>query len=133
MNAITAQEKFQKGQTLKPSTYGIERGIFRNRPNFRAEVIGFGRDRPECVRVQLYGVKPYTKTYHMDFLEVDEEPIEEPSAPDPTHITTSDHCVVRHPSQIERERQEAAFYLRVVWPEICGEAATHHSITPSQL
>lgn len=30
--------------------------------------------------------------------------------------------------QIERERQETAFYLRVVWREICGEASTHHSM-----
>lgn len=35
-------------------------------------------------------------------------------------------------SRIEAERQETAFYLRVVWPEICGEAATHHSISESQ-
>lgn len=29
--------------------------------------------------------------------------------------------VVRTESAIEREKREAAFYLRVVWPEICGE------------
>lgn len=40
----------------------------------------------------------------------------------PTHYTDSACRVIRHPSQIEKERQDAAYYLRVVWPEICGEA-----------
>jgi hypothetical protein len=53
---------------------------------------------------------------------------------EPTHITTSDHRIVRHPSQIEREKQECAYYLNVCWPAICAEEPTpdskHNEQTP---
>jgi hypothetical protein len=28
--------------------------------------------------------------------------------------------VERHPAQVEKEKQESAYMLRIVWPEICG-------------
>ena len=42
---------------------------------------------------------------------------------EPTHVTVNrdgGNFVERHPSQIEREKLESAYYLRVVWPLICG-------------
>lgn len=40
----------------------------------------------------------------------------------PTPVETQDQLSVRtaQPSQEEREKLEAAYYLNVVWPAICG-------------
>jgi hypothetical protein len=46
---------------------------------------------------------------------------------EPTHYTqtgTTSPFVIRHPSQIEKEKRDTAYFLLVVWPEINGEEPT---------
>lgn len=44
----------------------------------------------------------------------------------PTHIHAAGKSaphVQRHPDQIEREKQQSAYYMAVVWPEIAEDCA----------
>lgn len=49
----------------------------------------------------------------------------------PSHITTTDGFIVQHPSQIEKEKRETAYYLNEVWPAICGETVAP-DLTPEE-
>jgi hypothetical protein len=127
----TARDKFHIGQKVKPSTHGVLQGIFSTRALLAFyEVIGFSRDNPSIVRVrkETENGLTYCKSYHMKFFDGEAQL-------EPTHITTGGKTarfVIRHPSQIEREKQECAYYLNVCWPSICADEPTPDSTNNEQ-
>lgn len=50
-------------------------------------------------------------------------PIHRHTQQEPTHLKEGT-TIIRHPDQIAREKAECAYFLRVVWAEICGEEET---------
>lgn len=47
-------------------------------------------------------------------------PIHRHEQSEPTHLKDG-NTFIRHPDQIAREKLEAAYFLNVVWAEICVE------------
>jgi hypothetical protein len=57
------------------------------------------------------------------------------NAPEPTHTklgTAGGGTIVRHPSQIEREKRETAYMLNILWPSICADEPTPDSTQRSE-